>query len=81
MFLVQGQLCLGKYVIFSTDNPTVGHVIENRFHRRFDGGLVCYQGPQESSSSIILMLFQTCRPASNCEAVKNTVLDEIIDQT
>ena len=24
----------------------VGHIIENRFHRRFDGGLVCYQGPQ-----------------------------------
>ena len=21
------------------------HVIENQFHRRFNGGLICYQGP------------------------------------
>ena len=51
----------------------LGHVIENRFHRRFDGGLVCHQGQQESSFSLILMLFQTCRLVTNCELVENTV--------
>ena len=52
---------------------SIGQVIENRFHRRFDGGLVCYQGPQESSFSTILTLFQTCRLVPNCELVENTV--------
>ena len=52
---------------------TIGQVIENRFHRRFYGGLVCYQGLQESSFYIILTLFQTCRPVPNCEAAENTV--------
>ena len=51
----------------------VEQVIENRFHQRFEGGLVCYQGPQESSFSIILTLFQTCRLVPNCELVENTV--------
>ena len=37
------------FMVLQTFLKSVGHVIENRFHRRFDGGLVCYQGPQESS--------------------------------